>query len=80
MISVTDKGSGVDIGSITEPQLQVLVRHLEETDVDDQDFVRGHGLHLSSSHRVNVGHAATATLPTSHGRTTQAVAPRPGAP
>lgn len=38
MISITDKGSGVDIGSITEPQLRILVKHLEETDVDDQDY------------------------------------------
>ena len=38
MISITDNVSGVDIGSVTEPQLQILVKHLEETDVDDQDY------------------------------------------
>ena len=38
MISITDKGSCVDIGSITEAQLQILVKHLGETDLDDQNY------------------------------------------
>ncbi len=36
MISVSDKASGTDVGTITDAQLQILVDHLEETDVDDQ--------------------------------------------
>jgi len=38
MIAVSDKSSGVSLGSITESQLQVLVDHLEETSLDDQDY------------------------------------------
>jgi len=38
MISISDKASGAEIAAITEAQLQILVKHLEETDVDDQDY------------------------------------------
>jgi hypothetical protein len=38
VISVSDKASGASLGSITESQLQVLVDHLEETSLDDQDY------------------------------------------
>ena len=38
MIAVSDKSSGASLGSITESQLQILVDHLEETSLDDQDY------------------------------------------
>jgi len=38
MIAVSDKASGASLGSITESQLQILVDHLEETSLDDQDY------------------------------------------
>ena len=38
MIDITDKTSGASFGSITESQLQILVDHLEETSLDDQDY------------------------------------------
>jgi hypothetical protein len=38
MIAVSDKESGASIGSITDSQLQILVDHLEETDLEDQDY------------------------------------------
>jgi hypothetical protein len=38
MIAVSDKESGASIGSITDAQLQILVDHLEETDLKDQDY------------------------------------------
>ena len=38
MISVSDKASGTDVGTITDAQLQILIDHLEETDLDDQDY------------------------------------------
>jgi hypothetical protein len=38
MIAVSDKESGASIGSITDSQLQILVNHLEETDLEDQDY------------------------------------------
>ena len=38
MIAVSDKTSGASLGSITESQLKILVGHLEETSLDDQDY------------------------------------------
>ena len=38
MIAVSDKTSGASLGSITESQLQILVDHLEETSLEDQDY------------------------------------------
>jgi hypothetical protein len=38
MIAVSDKTSGALLGSITESQLRILVDHLEETSLDDQDY------------------------------------------
>jgi hypothetical protein len=38
MIAVSDKTSGASLGSITESQLRILVDHLEETSLDDQDY------------------------------------------
>ena len=38
MIAVSDKESGASIGSITDSQLQILVDHLVETDLEDQDY------------------------------------------
>ena len=38
MIAITNKESGASIGSITEAQLQVLIDHLEETDLEDKDY------------------------------------------
>ena len=38
MIDISDKTSGASFGSITESQLQILVDHLEETSLDDQDY------------------------------------------
>jgi len=38
MIAVSDKASGASLGSITESQLKILVDHLEETSLDDQDY------------------------------------------
>ena len=38
MIAVSDKTSGALLGSITESQLRILVDHLEETSLADQDY------------------------------------------
>lgn len=38
MITLRDKGTGRDIGSVAETQLQFLVDRLEEEDSDDQDY------------------------------------------
>ena len=38
MITLRDKATGSDIGTITESQLQCLVDQLEEEDSDDQDY------------------------------------------
>ncbi len=38
MITLRDKGTGRDIGAVTETQLQFLVDRLEEEDSDDQDY------------------------------------------
>ena len=38
MITLRDKGTGQDIGSLSESQLQFLIDQLEEEDPDDQDY------------------------------------------
>jgi len=39
MISLSDKSSGASVGTMTESQLQILADQLEETDLDDQDYI-----------------------------------------
>jgi len=38
MISLSHKSSGDPIGTLTDPQLQILIDQLEETDRHDQDY------------------------------------------
>ena len=38
MIRLRDKGTGADIGSISEEQLRFLVDHLEEEYEEDRDY------------------------------------------
>jgi processive 1,2-diacylglycerol beta-glucosyltransferase len=38
MIIVRDKGTGADLGTISDEQLQELADHLEEEDSEDTDY------------------------------------------
>lgn len=38
MVKLYDKATGTRLGTITEEQLEVLMDHLEEESLDDQDY------------------------------------------